>query len=120
MASDLYQIFMILFVFFQWFGFYKPGQDKELQTLFESDLYTQVSLCGHKHIRNNTYKFAELYSSIQCVWQFVCTSVCLICGHINKVICCPEWAWLFQNYKGRSICNENSPVYPKVLYVYAS
>ena len=23
-------------------------------------------------------------------------------------------------YEGRSICNENSPVYPKVLYVHAS
>ena len=24
------------------------------------------------------------------------------------------------HYKGRSICNENSPVYPKVLYLHTS
>ena len=27
---------------------------------------------------------------------------------------------VFQIYEGRSICNENSPVYPKVLYFHTS
>ena len=27
---------------FQWFGYYKPGQDKQLYTMYESPLYTQV------------------------------------------------------------------------------
>lgn len=27
----------------EWFGFYKPGQDKETQTLQESDIYQKVS-----------------------------------------------------------------------------
>ena len=28
----------------EWFGFYTPGQDKELQTLQESTLYTEVRM----------------------------------------------------------------------------
>ena len=41
---DFNKKLIVLFVLFQWFGFYKPGQDKELQTLFESELYKEVSL----------------------------------------------------------------------------
>lgn len=29
----------------EWFGFYKPGQAKEIQTLQQSDLYLQVCNC---------------------------------------------------------------------------
>lgn len=34
--------FTVVTVLFQWFGYYKPGQDKVLYTMFESPLYTEV------------------------------------------------------------------------------
>ena len=32
----------------------------------------------------------------------------------------PSFEYYWQVYEGRSICNENSPVYPKVLYLHIS
>lgn len=47
-------LFLIPFCLFQWFGFYKPGQSKELFTLFESQLYQEVT------------QFSEYDSRLQC------------------------------------------------------
>lgn len=38
----------------EWFGFYKPGQSVELQTLQDSDLYIEVL---DSEISNNKIKF---------------------------------------------------------------
>ena len=36
------------------------------------------------------------------------------------VILCEEIYAKIYIYEGRSICNENSPIYPKVLYLHTS
>ena len=35
-------VFLTIPVWLQWFGFYKEGQDKEVYTLFESKIWTEV------------------------------------------------------------------------------
>ena len=42
-ANTLRRNVLDVLSYFQWFGYYKPGQDKLLYTMFESPLYQNVS-----------------------------------------------------------------------------
>ena len=74
----------------QWFGFYKEGQDKEVYTLFESKIWTEVRVCPslpHPLGKDDSLSLSLFSFSLvsECgyfMWGVGCHSWC--CGHSHS------------------------------------